>query len=134
MTIQIPLKRNDWVFQYWTMILAICVVVDESICLDIPIWEFSIILEHPPFYVGNKQDTASAACPAHPGSLDMISMTFAAAVDLKSIVLLRVFPLLFFLLVLQGKAGAIGVSNFLLAIFDDFLELHVLRVNEIDSS
>ena len=27
------------------MILAICVVVDESKCLDIPIWEFSIILE-----------------------------------------------------------------------------------------
>ena len=28
---------------YWTMILAICLVVDESICLDIPIREFSII-------------------------------------------------------------------------------------------
>ena len=25
---------------YWTMILAICVVVDESKCLDIPILEF----------------------------------------------------------------------------------------------
>ena len=34
---------------YWTMIWAICVVVDESKCLDIPIWEFSIIWEHPPF-------------------------------------------------------------------------------------
>ena len=31
---------------YWTMILAICVVVDESTCLDIPIWEFSVVLEH----------------------------------------------------------------------------------------
>ena len=31
---------------YWTMILAICVVVDESKSLDIPIWEFSIIMEH----------------------------------------------------------------------------------------
>ena len=30
---------------HWTMILAICVVVDESKCLDIPIWKFSIILE-----------------------------------------------------------------------------------------
>ena len=28
---------------YWTMILANCVVVDDSKCLDIPIWEFSII-------------------------------------------------------------------------------------------
>ena len=35
---------------YWTMILAICVVVDEYKCLDTPIWEFSIILEHLPFF------------------------------------------------------------------------------------
>ena len=34
---------------YWTMILAICVVVDESKCLDTPILEFSIIFEHLPF-------------------------------------------------------------------------------------
>ena len=40
---------------YWTMILAICVVVDETKCLDIPIWEFSIILEHLPFLPWNKQ-------------------------------------------------------------------------------
>ena len=26
---------------FWTMIQAICVVVDESNCLDTPIWEFS---------------------------------------------------------------------------------------------
>ena len=31
------------------MTLAICVVVDESKCLDTPIWEFSIICEHLPF-------------------------------------------------------------------------------------
>ena len=40
---------------YWTMILAICVVVDESKCLDIPMLEFSIILEHLPFLPGYKQ-------------------------------------------------------------------------------
>ena len=34
---------------YWTMIWAICALVDVSKCLDIPIWEFSIILEHLPF-------------------------------------------------------------------------------------
>ena len=34
---------------FCAMFLAICVVVDESKCLDIPIWEFSIILEHLPF-------------------------------------------------------------------------------------
>ena len=33
----------------WTMILAICVVVDESKCLDTPILEFSTICEHLPF-------------------------------------------------------------------------------------
>ena len=27
-----------------------------------------------------KADTASAACPAHPGSLEMMSMTFAAVI------------------------------------------------------
>ena len=37
---------------YWTMILAICVVVDESKCLDTPILEFSIICEHLPFLFG----------------------------------------------------------------------------------
>ena len=39
---------------YWTMIWAICVVVDESKCLDTPILEFSIICEHLPFLLGYK--------------------------------------------------------------------------------
>ena len=39
---------------HWTMILAICVVVEESNCLDTPIWEFSIICEHLPFLLGCK--------------------------------------------------------------------------------
>ena len=51
---------------YWTMILAICVVVDESKCLDIPILEFSTTSVHLPF--------------AHPSSLEIMSMTFAAVV------------------------------------------------------
>ena len=38
---------------YWTMILAICVVVNKSKCLDIPIGEFKIICEHP-FLLGYK--------------------------------------------------------------------------------
>ena len=46
---------------YWTMILAICVVVDESKCLDTPILEFSIILEHIPFLSGYKLTLRSAA-------------------------------------------------------------------------
>ena len=55
-------------------------MVDESKCLDIPIWEFSIIWEHPPFLLGFFADTASAACPAQPGNLERISMTFAAVI------------------------------------------------------
>ena len=62
------------------MIKAICVVADESKCLDIPILEFSAIWVHPPFLPGFQADTASAACPAQPGSLEMISMTFAAVI------------------------------------------------------
>ena len=38
--------------QYWTMILAICVVVDDSKCLDTPILEFTKICEHLPFLLG----------------------------------------------------------------------------------
>ena len=37
------------------------------------LWAFSI-------FTWVYADTASAACPAHPGSLDMISMTFAAVI------------------------------------------------------
>ena len=37
------------------MILAICVVLDESKCLDIPIWEFTLILEHLQFLPEYKQ-------------------------------------------------------------------------------
>ena len=39
---------------YCTMILTICVVVDESKCLDTPNLEFSIIFEHLPFSLGFK--------------------------------------------------------------------------------
>ena len=55
------------------MILAICVVVDESKCLDIPIWEFSI-------FGSILHFNLSFSCPAHPGSLDIMSMTFAAVI------------------------------------------------------
>ena len=65
---------------YWTMILAICVEEDESKCLDIPIWQFSIICEHLPFFTWVQADTASAACPAHSGSQDKIPTILAAAI------------------------------------------------------
>ena len=40
--------------QCLTKIVATCAVVDESKCLDTPIWEFSIICEHLPFLLGCK--------------------------------------------------------------------------------
>ena len=58
-----------------------CVVVDESKCLDIPILEFSAICEHLPFLRGFKLiDTASAACASQPGNLEMICMILAAVI------------------------------------------------------
>ena len=40
---------------YWTMIWAICALVDASKYLDTPIWEFLIICEHLPFLLGYEQ-------------------------------------------------------------------------------
>ena len=54
MTVQIPFQEERLGLPYWTTILAICVVVDESKCLDTPILEFSIICEHLPFLLGYK--------------------------------------------------------------------------------
>ena len=58
---------------YWTMIWATCVVVDESKCLEIPIFcNFGASS----IFTLEKADIASAACLAQTGSLKMISMTF----------------------------------------------------------
>ena len=54
MTVQISLKRNDWIF-HTGHDLGLCVVADESKCLDTPILEFSINLEHLPFLLGYEQ-------------------------------------------------------------------------------
>ena len=80
------MTRTDFVqderlgLPYCTMISTICVVVDESKCLDIPILDFLIILKHLPFSPWVSADTASAACHLQPGNLEMISMTFAAVI------------------------------------------------------
>ena len=58
-----------------TMILVICVVVDESKCLDSPIWEFSTICEHLPFW-DISGTLHQLLVLAHPGSLDMKSHDF----------------------------------------------------------
>ena len=65
---------------YWTMILAICVVEDVSVYLDMLIWEFWAIWERPPRFTCVCADTASAACPSQSGSLAMTPIPFAAVV------------------------------------------------------
>ena len=52
--------------------------IDESKWSDIPIPDFPTTLERPPFFTWVQADTASDACPAHPGSLDFTSRTLAA--------------------------------------------------------
>ena len=42
-------QEEQLALPYWTKISAICVVVDESKRLDIPIRESTLILEHLPF-------------------------------------------------------------------------------------
>ena len=56
---------------YGTIILPICASVDEFKCLDFLTLEF---LNNVDAYI------ASAACPEHPGSLDIMSMTFAGVI------------------------------------------------------
>ena len=65
---------------HWTMILAICALVDVSKYRDILTYDFSMTLVHHPFLTCGKADTASAAWPEHPGSLDIMSMTLAAVI------------------------------------------------------
>ena len=55
-------------------------MVDESKCLDIPILGFFNNFGASSILTWVLADTASAACPAQPGNLDMISMTFAAVI------------------------------------------------------
>ena len=48
-------SRGPLDLPYWTMIWAICALVDVSKCLDTPILEFSITSVHLPFLPGYKQ-------------------------------------------------------------------------------
>ena len=77
MTVQISFQEEQLDLPYWTMILAICVVVDESKCLDIPILEFSIICEYLPFSLVYKLILRQLLVLR---TLDMISMTFTAVI------------------------------------------------------
>ena len=65
---------------YWTMILAICVVVDESKCVDTPILKFSMICEHLPFLHGYKQILRLLFVQSQPSNLETISMILAAVI------------------------------------------------------
>ena len=62
------------------MILAISDVVDVSIRLDIPIWEFSAISEHLQFKLESKQILRLLLVLRTQVVLEMISITFAAVI------------------------------------------------------
>ena len=66
---------------YWTMIGAICALVDVSQYLD-GHSDFGILnsVGASSIFTWVKADTASAACPEHPGSLDTKSMTFPVVI------------------------------------------------------
>ena len=61
----------------WTMILAICGMVDVSKYLDILTLDFLNNGGASSILTWVLADIASAACPAHPVSLDVTSITFA---------------------------------------------------------
>ena len=79
MTVKISLKEEQLDLPSWTKILATCVSVDVSKYLDILTLEFSTTMVHLPFDLG-----VSWCCvrcfPAHPGTLAMTSITFAAVI------------------------------------------------------
>ena len=69
---QISFKRERTGSSNWTMILAICALVDDYNVWTIRFGNFPTILEHLPLFLGLYADIASTACPEHPGSVDLI--------------------------------------------------------------
>ena len=59
---------------------AICVLVDESKCLDTPIFGIFNNFGASSIFSWVFAETTSAACPSQPGNLEMIFMTFAAGI------------------------------------------------------
>ena len=55
-------------------------MVDESKCLDTPMFGIFNNLGASSIFTWVLTDTASAACPSQPVNLEMISMTFAAVI------------------------------------------------------
>ena len=62
------------------MILATCVVADESKMFGHSDLGIFSNFGASSIFIWVSADTASAACPAQPGSQEMISMTFAAVI------------------------------------------------------
>ena len=79
MTIQISVKRNDWVFLLDHDLGHLCRGrrIQMSGHSDLGIFSN---LGASSIFTWVQADTASAACPAQQGSLDLISMTFAAVI------------------------------------------------------
>ena len=66
--------------------------------------------------------------------VDSLASRIHASLDLKSLVLLRVSPCLFFLACLARHGRSHRCFQFLTSIIDGLFELLILRVNEIDRS
>ena len=62
------------------MIKATCASADVSKYLDILTLEFFNNVDASSILTSVKADTASAACPEHPGNLDIMSVTYAAVI------------------------------------------------------
>ena len=70
MTVQIPFERNDWIFHTGPWFLPFCASVDVSKYLDILTLDFLNNVDASSILTWVSADTASAACPEHPGSRD----------------------------------------------------------------
>ena len=79
MTIKISLKKNDWVFHTDHDFGHLCRGrrIQMSGHSDLGIFSNSEVSS---IFIWVSADTVSAACPAQPGNLEMISMTSAAVI------------------------------------------------------
>ena len=79
MTVQIPFKRNDWVFDTGPWFVHLCFGRRIQISGHS---DFGILndVDASSILTWVQADTASAACPAHPSSLKIMSMTFAGVI------------------------------------------------------
>ena len=70
---------NEWPYNQCFLWFCAFVVEDVSKRLDIVIWEFWAILEHPPIFTWVYADIASTVCPSQPDKFAVTSMIFCSS-------------------------------------------------------